>query len=205
MPTRAIDPQMLDCRDVYGLLTSLVVPRPIAWVSTVDVAGRRNLAPHSYFNICSQSPPILHFTQGGVKDSVRNAEATGEFVISLVNRDLLEKMNITSADFPPEEDEFSWANVEATPSMLVSPPRVTTSPASFECRVHKILRIGSGHMVFGEVVQIHVAQDVFDGHRIDPLALGAVGRLGGTCYSFISEVEELARPTWEQLQGRGSS
>ena len=200
MRTRAIDPLALQPRDVYRLLTSLVVPRPIAWVSTVAPSGARNLAPHSYFNICSQDPPILHFTQGSVKDSVRNAEATGEFVISLVSREMLEQMNISAADFPADQDEFEWAGVEAAPSTLVAPPRVAEAPASFECRVREVIRMGNGHMVFGDVVHIHVAESAMIGERIDPLKLHSVGRLGGPFYTFVEQIHELARPTWEQLR-----
>src|SRR5688572_27495238 len=98
-------------RENYFLLTSLVVPRPIAWVSSLGADGVRNLAPHSYFNIVSSDPPIVHFTQTGRKDTLNNVEATGEFVISLVSMELAEQMNLTAADFPPGEDEFTWAGV----------------------------------------------------------------------------------------------
>ena len=108
---REIVPSELEGREPYFLITSLVVPRPIAWVSTLSKEGVPNVAPHSYFNVISSNPWIVHFTSTGEKDTLRNARSTGEFVVNLFGRDLVEKMNFTSADFPPEEDEFEWAGL----------------------------------------------------------------------------------------------
>lgn len=197
---REIDPTSLPERGVYRLLTMLVVPRPIAWVSTVSDDGTPNVAPHSYFNIISSDPPVLHVTSVGEKDTLRNARATGEFVINVVSRDLLEAMNLTSARFPAHEDEFAWAGLEQAPSRVVRPPRVARARAAFECRLRHVLEVGNGRMFFGDVVHVHVAEDLWDGDRIVPERLDAVGRLGGSGYQLTDGITRLARPTWDDVR-----
>lgn len=195
-----IDPAAQTRRENYLLLTNLIVPRPIAWVSSLAADGTRNLAPHSYFNIVSSNPPIIHFTQSGRKDTLNNVEATGEFVINLVSTDLSEPMNITSTDFPPDHDEFTAAGLEAVPSLMVAPPRVAAAPAAFECRVRSILEMGNGNMVFGDVVMVHVRDDVYVNGRIDPAALAPLARLGGSAYGHIRDIFKLPRPVWTDPQ-----
>lgn len=195
-----IDPATLPPRDVYALLTSIVVPRPIAWVSTCSTDGVRNLAPHSYYNIISSEPPIVHFTSSGEKDTLRNARATGEFVVNVVSRPLLAQMNVTAADLPAGEDEFSWAELESTPSTAVAPPRVARAPAALECRLHSTLSIGNGTMVFGEVVRVHLADGVLRDGRADPVALAAVGRLALSGYSSTADPFFLDRATYAGLR-----
>ena len=191
-----LDPHDLAPRETYFLLTSLVVPRPIAWVSSLSADGTRNLAPHSYFNIISSAPPIVHFTSTGVKDTLRNVRATGEFVVNVVSRDLLEEMNTTAADFPPGEDEFAWAGLEAAPSETVAPQRVARARAALECRVRDTLSMGNGTMVFGDVTRFHVAEEVWRGGRVDLAALEPVGRLSGGAYAFVNDVHHRPRPVW---------
>lgn len=198
-----LDPADLAPRAVYLLLTSLVTPRPIAWVSTVAEDGTPNLAPHSYFNIASSAPPIVHFTSTGVKDSLRNARATGEFVVSIVTRDLVEQMNVTSADFPPDISEFPWAALDSAPSARVRPPRVGAAKAALECRVESILAKGDGHMVFGDVVHVHVDDRIWHDDAVDMTMVDTVGRLGGSAYADTSGRFNLRRPTWAQLRTRG--
>jgi flavin reductase (DIM6/NTAB) family NADH-FMN oxidoreductase RutF len=195
-----MNPRPLAPMSFYRLLTTLVVPRPIAWVSTVAPSGVRNLAPHSYFNICSDDPPIVHFTSSGEKDSLRNVAATKEFVINIVTEDLLEPMNLTSADFPPDEDEFAWAGLEAAPSVIVKPPRVAAAKAALECTLERVLQIGSGYMVFGDVVHIHVAPEVCRDGKPDGELLRPVGRLGGPMYAPIDRIIRIPRPRWRDLQ-----
>ncbi len=197
-----IDPAAQTPRENYFLLTNLVVPRPIAWVSTLGSDGTRNLAPHSYFNIVSSNPPIIHFTQAGRKDTLHNVEASGEFVVNVVSDDLVEPMNLTSADFPPTEDEFTWAGLETVASQRVAPPRVARARAAFECRVRTILEIGNGNMVFGDVVAVYVDDSIYDGGRIDIQALAPVARLGGSSYADLTHIYKLARPSWADLQQR---
>jgi flavin reductase (DIM6/NTAB) family NADH-FMN oxidoreductase RutF len=194
-------PSEMAGKSAYFLMTSLVVPRPIAWVSTLAADGTRNLAPHSYFNAVSSEPLIIHFTSTGVKDSLTNVRATGEFVVNVVSRDLAEPMNLTAADFPPEEDEFTWAKLDATPSKLVAPPRVAKARAAFECEVNRIIELGNGNMVFGDVLCIHVAEEVLRDGRVDPAALDPIGRLGGSSYTAAAgQMFDLKRPSWTELR-----
>jgi flavin reductase (DIM6/NTAB) family NADH-FMN oxidoreductase RutF len=200
MAIREIDPAALRGREPYRLLTSLVVPRPIAWVSTLAQDGTRNLAPHSYFNAISSAPPVVHFTSTGEKDTLRNVRASGEFVVNIVTRDVVEAMNLTAADFPPGEDEFAWAGLDAAPSIVVKPPRVAQARASLECRAHSEVTIGNGTMVFGEVVHVAVDEDVLVDGVADPVRLGAVARLGGSGYVVADRPFHLERPTWERVR-----
>jgi flavin reductase (DIM6/NTAB) family NADH-FMN oxidoreductase RutF len=196
---RAIDPGEQSPRETYRLLTQLVVPRPIAWVSTLAEDGTRNVAPHSYFNIISTAPPVVHVTSTGEKDTLRNVRATGEFVVNIVTRELLEPMNLTSADFPPHEDEFDWAGLESAASTVVKPPRVAAAKAALECRLRRVLEIGNGRMIFGDVVMVHAADELWEDGQIPPERLDAVGRLGGRAYLMTDEVTRLDRPRWADL------
>lgn len=191
----------LSGRRPYYLLTSLVTPRPIAWVSTVSGEGVTNLAPHSFFNAISTAPPVVHFTSTGVKDSLTNCRETGEFVVNVVSKDLMEQMNITAADVPPHESEFEWASLASEPSIKVSPPRVAAAKAVLECRVHSIVSIGNGNMVFGDVVCVHVDEAVMTDGRVDPRLLQTVGRMGGAAYTATAEgLFDLKRPTYAELK-----
>lgn len=201
MRLRRIDPARLEGREPYFLITSLVVPRPIAWVSSVSASGVLNVAPHSYFNAISSNPWIVHFTSTGEKDTLRNVRATGEFVVNLVTRELVEEMNFTSADFPSDESEFEWAGLEPAASEQVAPPRVARARVAFECRVEDIVSKGNGHMVFGDVLVAHVDEALFVEGRVDPHLLRPVGRLGGALYTDASgDIFKLPRPTWEQVR-----
>lgn len=195
------DPGELRGREGYFLVTSLVVPRPIAWVSTLSSDGARNVAPHSYFNAVSSKPPVLHFTSTGEKDTLRNVRATGEFVINIVSAGIAEQMNLTAANFPPEEDEFAWANLGQAPSKTVACPRVERAAAAFECRVNRIVSIGDGHMVFGDVHNIVVDESVMRDGRVAPDLLDPIGRLAGSWYTrAATDLFEMRRPTWEGLR-----
>ena len=142
---------------------ALVAPRPIGWVSTVSAAGIPNLAPYSFFNAVGDSPPMIAFSSSGRKDSLVNAEATGEFVWNMATRALAEAMNASSASVSPETDEFGLAALETAPSRLVTPPRVAASPAALECRLLQIVRLydldgqeTSNRLVIGQVVGVHI-------------------------------------------------
>ena len=186
---------------------AIVAPRPVGWVSTVDVAGRPNLAPYSYFNAVCDAPPMLAFSSQGRKDTLLNVESTGEFVWSLATRRLAEAMNATSAAAPHGDDEFALAGLEAAPSRLVRPPRVAASPASMECRLLQVVRLHGldgtdtrHHLVIGEVVGVHIdsaclADGAFDTARARPIA-----RCGGWGdYAEVSELFQMRRP---QAPGR---
>lgn len=196
-------PADLPGREPYFLLTSLVVPRPIAWVATRSGAGVRNLAPHSYFNIISSNPLVVHVTSSGAKDTLANIRATGEFTISVVDEPLLEAMNTTAVDAPPEVDEFDVAGVAMAPSDTVDIGWVADAPGALECRLRTIVSIGNGNMIFGDVTRIHVADRVWDGERVDPEALRAVGRLAGSNYVHPGAVQRLPRPTWAEIGPTG--
>jgi flavin reductase (DIM6/NTAB) family NADH-FMN oxidoreductase RutF len=191
-----LDPADWPSRQVYFLMTGLVIPRPIAWVSTVDAEGRRNLAPHSYFNVVAHEPPHVIFSSSGLKDTLRNVRATGEFVVNLVTMDVVEAMNFTSTDFPPEEDEFTWAGLTPVPARTVAPARVGEAKAHLECRVTETVAAGNGTIVVGEVLHLSLDPSVWRDGRVDPQLLDPVCRLAGTRYARLGEVFQLPRPSW---------
>ncbi|HET7010719.1 MAG TPA: flavin reductase family protein [Anaerolineales bacterium] len=190
---------------VYKLLIGAVVPRPIGWISTLDEGGRRNLAPFSFFNAVSAKPPHVVFspmireTDAGVKDTLANLRATGEFVVNIVTEALAQAMNITSTEFPADVDEFEAAGLTAAPSRIVRPPRVAESPVHFECRVAHLLELGDGPggstLVVGRVVHVHVDPSVLlDGDKIDLDRLRPIGRLSGAAYCRVTDRFEMKRP-----------
>ncbi|HEU5197200.1 MAG TPA: flavin reductase family protein [Methylomirabilota bacterium] len=203
------DPQQLDSAAMYKLLIGSVVPRPIAWVSSVDAAGVRNLAPFSYFMAITHDPPTIAFSAGprgaettggtGRKDTLANVQATGEFVVNVVDDALAAQMNVTSADYPPEVDEFTEAGLATAPSVKVKAPRVAGAPVNMECRVTQILPVGRlpHHLVMGEIVHLHVRDDVYDpaSGRLDMHRLKPVGRLAGHLYTHVHEIFEMKRPS----------
>ncbi len=180
--------------NAYKLLTSLVVPRPIAWVSTLDAQGRGNLAPHSFFTVASGRPPVVLFSSLGRKDTVRNIEETGEFVVNFTSESLLHHVNNTSAAFEHGDDEAEQLGITTEPSATVGPPRVAESPASIECRLERIVEVGHAFVVFGTVTAITVRDDVLvDGLPAMEL-LQPVSRLGGDEWGHPPEVFHLTRP-----------
>lgn len=178
----------------YKLLTALVVPRPIAWVSTVDSAGVVNLAPHSFFTVSSNRPPVVQFTSVGAKDTLRNVQATGEFVVNLAGLPQMDAVNRTSAPYAAGVDEAAALGIAMEPSEMVAPPRVADAPASLECVLHSTVEVGTCTLVLGRVVTITVAEDALvDGvpamSRLQP-----VSRLGGAEWGLPPEVVALERP-----------
>lgn len=186
--------------DVYFLMTALVVPRPIAWVSTVAADGTRNVAPHSYFNLVATDPPHVAVSSIGIKDTLTNVRATGEFVVNLVTGGVLEEMNATAADLPRGEDEFAWFDIADAPSTVVGAPRVRDAVAHLECRAVDEVQVGNGNLMIGEVVHVHVATDVWREGRVDPQLLDPVCRLSGSLYAGLGEITRLPRPRWDDVQ-----
>lgn len=191
-------------RPVYRLLTALVQPRPIAWVSTVSAQGQPNLAPFSFFNVVCANPPTIVFCpmQGdGVpkKDTLKNIEEHPEFVVQIVSRELAEVMNMTSADFAPDVNEFEVAGLTAEPAHTVSVPRVGEAKAYLECRLNKLVPVGegggSGCLVLGEVLCIEIEDSVMTGNRVDLEALAPIGRLSGSYYCSVEDRFSIDRPT----------
>lgn len=201
-----LDFTALPPRDAYAWMTQAITPRPIAWVSTVSADGRTNLAPFSFFQAVCSNPPTLMFVptttrDGGKKDTLRNVEAVPEFVVNLVPFALAAPMNATAATLPHGESEFAHAGIDSAPSTRVRPPRVAAAPVAFECVLDRIVAIGqgvgSGHVVFGRIVAMHVAEAVLapDGRTIDPLKLDLVARLSGDLYMRTGPLFTVPRPT----------
>ena len=201
---RTLDPAQIAPSDTYKLMIGMIVPRPIAFVSTIDAAGILNLAPFSYFTACSSNPPVVCFcaaVRAGprpYKDTLRNIEATSEFVVNIVSEEFAEQMNLCSADVPPEVDEFELSGLTPLASDLVKPPRVAESKVQMECRLHQIVRVsdqpGGGILVLGEVLRFHVLESLLDGYKIDPDRLNAIGRMGGPAYVRTRDRFEMQRP-----------
>ena len=188
----------------YHWLASSVIPRPIAWVSSVSTAGVTNLAPFSFFQIVSDEPATLMVNVasregGSLKDTLHNAQTQGELVIHLVPHAQLAAMNASAAVLPPEVSEFEHCAIASTPSMRVMPPRIKEAALAFECRVAEILpyprQNPNHHLIFAEVLLAHIDESVLDEKgRLDPRALDLVGRLGGASYIRTQDVFELSRP-----------
>lgn len=194
---REIDPATTS--GIYPLLGTLVTPRPIAWVSSVAADGTDNLAPHSFFQIVSTSPPIVMISSMGEKDTVRNIRATGEFVVCGSPASLIDEINLTSIEFPHGVSEFDQVGLTREPSVRVRPPRVAESPYALECRCQDIRDVGNGILVLGEVVHIAVSEDAFDGARVDVTRLDPVARLGGSQWSTLGDIVDVPRVTLDQF------
>jgi flavin reductase (DIM6/NTAB) family NADH-FMN oxidoreductase RutF len=198
-----LDPNELDRVSRYKLLIGAVVPRPIAWVSSMDADGRLNLAPFSYFNGVCPIPMTLVFCpgvhpDGRKKDTWRNIEAVPEFVINITNEKTAEAMNRTATLLPPGDSEFEWAGVTPVPSKTIRVPRVAEAPIAFECKLQQIVviseAVGGGAAVFGEVQCIHVRDDVYENGRILPDNLRPIGRMAGAGYTrAASDMFEMFR------------
>jgi flavin reductase (DIM6/NTAB) family NADH-FMN oxidoreductase RutF len=190
--------------DVYHLLVGIVTPRPIAWVTTVDPAGRVNLAPFSFYNAFGANPPVVVFSptlrrDGTRKDTLRNVEATGQFVLNAAVEALAEQVNQSSRELPYGQSEVEWTGLSLVPSAKVKPPRVAESPAHLECKLLHILPIGTGpiaaNLVIGEVLVMHINDELLDekGH-VDPRRLKTIARLGGDDFCRTSDLFRMPRP-----------
>lgn len=207
-----LDPATLPARDRHLLLTALVVPRPIGWISSVDAAGRRNLAPYSFFTMVSSQPPTVIVSvgerDGRAKDTLANVRATGELVVNVVSEDLAEAMNRSAVESAPEHDEFAFAGVSAAPSLRVGAPRVAEARAHLEARVVNVVAVpdddgvARNHVVFARVVHVHVDDALFTPpHRVDVGALAPLARLAGNEYGRLGERFSVARPALPDVAG----
>jgi len=192
-----LDPVGIGPAAVYAWLTSLVVPRPIAWVSSTSASGVDNLAPHSFFTVSSQDPPVVQFTSVGRKDTLRNVEETGEFVVGVATEALAELVNATATDYPRSLGEFDALGIEREPSRRVRPPRVAASPAALECVVEGFHAFGTDDractVVFGRVVHLAIDESVTRDGRARVELLRPVARLGGAEWAAIGEVTRRRR------------
>lgn len=211
--TRSLATADLTHDEMYLLLRDSVVPRPVAWVSTIDEQGRANLAPYSFFNVCSAQPPVIGFAVGPrppapangkaeAKDTLANIRATREMVVNMVPEAMLEPMVRTSKNLAPGDDEFAYAGLTPAACESVRAPRVAGSPVVFECTLYDIIEIGNHHWVMGEVVRTHVDDRLYLGlykglnHRVDTMkveSLRPVGRLGRANYVRIRDIETVLR------------
>ncbi|MHA7154261.1 flavin reductase family protein [Arthrobacter sp. TMN-50] len=179
--------------DFYRLLTATVVPRPIAWVSSRSAAGNDNLAPHSFFTVASVHPPIVAFTSVGRKDTLRNIEETGEFVVNFAPEPLFEQINATGTNFAREVSEFDAAHLTREPSRTVAAQRVLESPVALECTLHLVQPIGDSFVVFGEVSHAAIAEDVLEGTHPLMERLRPLSRLGRNEWGTTGQVQTINR------------
>jgi len=199
-----INPNDLTPKERYKLIIGGVLPRPIAWVSTMDRAGNLNIAPFSYFTAVCNTPMTLLFCpayspqKAGKKDTLRNIEEVPEFVVHLVGEDVAEAMNLTSAILPHGESEFEFAGLTPTPSQTVQVPRIAEAPIAYECKLQQIVTVsqqpGGGAAVFGEVQRVHVRDDIFQDGYILLDKFKPIGRLSGAGYVRVTDTFEMQRP-----------
>ncbi len=199
-----LDFSSLSALEAYRWLASTVVPRPIAWVSTLSLDGESNLAPFSFFQVISDNPPSMMINvgsrdDGSLKDSLRNAQASGELAIQLVSFAQAEAMNACAAILPHEVSEFAHCAIASQPCARIDVPRVVGAPVTFECRVAQIQpyppQQPNCHLIFAEVLLAHIDDAVLNEQgRIDPLKLDLVGRLGGSAYCRTRDLFQMQRP-----------
>lgn len=211
---KSYEPKELPTTQLHEYLLSTIAPRPIAWASTVDVNGKVNLAPFSFFNVFGSNPPTLIFSparrvrDNSIKHTLENAMATKEVVINIASYNLVGQMMLSSAEFDEDINEFEAANLTAEPSLKVKPPRVKESPAQFECIVKDIIQTGdqggAGNLIICEIVQVHLREDIFDGEKIDPRKVDNVARMGYLYYTrAASGLFELPNPKGKTGLGFG--
>ena len=196
-----IDPATIAPINTYKLLVGAVVPRPIAFVSTISPEGVANLAPFSFFTVASANPPVLCFStsfRDPCKDTLVNVRAVKEFVVNIVSEEFAAKMNTTSGEYPYGVDEFAVAGLTPVASDLVRPPRVKESHINMECKLLQTIEVSKqplgGTLILGEVVRFHIDDAMFEEFRIDPDKLAAVGRMAGNTYTKTRDRFDLVRP-----------
>ena len=199
----SIDPTKNTERENYKLLIGSIIPRPIAFVTSISQGGVLNGAPFSYFNIVSSNPPLVSVSiqrsGGKQKDTARNILETKEFVIHVVDDLNVDQINQTAASLPPDQSEISLANLTPIESTLVSVPGVKEAKVRFECKLEHSVELGGvdtpgTDLIIGKIVQVHIDEKIYENGRIDPVGLGAVSRLAGTNYAKVGEIFSIERP-----------
>ena len=199
-----IDPKGTNSAEYYKLFSSVVVPRPIAWVSTISEDDIFNLAPFSFFGILSSNPALVYVSvgrkRGGQKkDTLANIEFSKDFVVNIVNEDLAEVMNLSSTEFTSEVDEFTETGLTSTKADVVASPMLAESPVNLECRLYNVMEFGElprgSSVVIGEVVQVHIKDDLFADGGIHAPTLRALGRHSGNLYCRTTDLIEMERPS----------
>lgn len=197
------DPSKTDAMTFYGAMSGAIIPRPIAWVSSLSADGIPNLAPFSFYTVASVDPPIVCFNpmvnpDGRVKDTVNNILATREFTLNVVSEHVGSAMNATSSEVPPEVDEFKLGGLTPIPSERVKPARVKESLVHFECKLHEVISFGrqpfAGNLVLGEILLMHIDESVWENGIVERTKLKAIGRLGGPFYVKTDDAFEMIRP-----------
>lgn len=199
-----VNPAASSIHDIEKLLVGVILPRPIAFVSTISLDGVANLAPFSFFTAVCPKPPVICFCNsirprgGSKKDTLRNVEATGEFVVNVVSEDFAQQMVACSGDYPPDVSEFDISGLTPIPSDLVKPPRVKESRVQMECRLLQVVTVstepGGGSLVMGEVLRFHVDDSVIDNGSVNPDKLRPIGRMGGITYVRTTDRFTMVRP-----------
>ncbi len=192
-------PEDLDAKQAYKLLTGVIVPRPIAWVSTVSVSGTSNLAPFSYFTSVSNKPPMVGINigqeHGGRKDTAENILQTKEFVVNIAHWGQLEDLHVSADHYPPETSEIDLLGLKTEPSLHIKAPRIAEAPVQMECRFQQMIPFGTGGSEFyvGEVVAFHFREDIIDTEaiRVDSVGLEPICRLGGPLYAALGELAKM--------------
>ncbi|MDO9434276.1 flavin reductase family protein [Hydrogenophaga sp.] len=202
-----VDGDRLDTDTAYKLLVGCVVPRPIAWITSVSETGCVNVAPFSSYNYVATSPPMLavniamRASDGSIKDTARNIEANGEFVVNVSTEENLELVHRSAQEFPPDVSEAEMLGLELLPSRHVRAPRIAIAPVQMECRLDQIVMLGRGinRLFIGEVVAFHLRDDVYRDGRVDSARLRPLSRLGGPNYAALGEIFE--RPMLQRPPG----
>ncbi|ETI70112.1 flavin reductase family protein [Neobacillus vireti] len=199
----SIDPASLSERENYKFLIGSIVPRPIAFVTTISKDGVINGAPFSYFNIVSSNPPMISLSiqrsAGRQKDTARNIIESKQFVVHIVDEHNVEKINMTAANLPPDQSEIELANLTPVESVKIAVPGVKEAKIRMECSLEHSLELGGSgtpgcDLIIGKVVQFHIESDIYENGRIDPMGLAAVSRLAGNNYAKIGAIFEIERP-----------
>lgn len=207
-PMLSLNPADYQPRQVYKLMAGIIVPRPIALVATMSREGVANLAPFSFYSGVGSNPPTVLFcpalrstepADGDLrKDTLRNVEDTGEFVINVVSEEMAAGVNLSSTDVPPEVDEFPLSGLTPVPSEAVRPPRVAESPAQMECKLLQVIYTGheprSGVIVLGQIVRFHIRENLVEDFRVDQAGLNAVGRMAGHTWVRTRDRFEMVLP-----------
>ena len=196
---KTILPESLDAKQAYKLLTGVIVPRPIAWVSTLSTQGVTNLAPFSYFTSVANKPPMVGINigqeYGGRKDTARNILETEQFVVNIAHWPQLDALHASADHHPPETSEIELLGLSTEASTLIKPPRIAEAPVQMECEFRQMLPFGTGGSEFyvGEVVAFHLRDDIIDTDtlRVDSVALAPICRLGGPFYSSLGEITKM--------------
>jgi flavin reductase (DIM6/NTAB) family NADH-FMN oxidoreductase RutF len=189
-----LDPKTLPAEQAYRLLTGIVVPRPVAWVTTLSATGTANLAPFSAFTFVSPKPPMLAISvgrkAGTYKDTARNILATEEFVVHIADQPLLEPMHLSSIEHPPDVSEIDALGLATAPSVHVKPPRLSAAPIAMECRLRHCIEFGEtrSRLLVGEVVLFHFREGLLNNGKIETKDLNPVCRLGGPRYATLGNI-----------------